>query len=210
MIKIAYCNVEDLNLSETCSRLPEARKAKVNNFRFDKDKKLSAGAYFLLNKLLEEEQISKAVFKVGKYGKPYISNHKNLFFNMSHSGKFVACAISDKEVGLDIELTDPTIELEIAENFFYNSEYENIMKSKNPQNEFFRYWVLKESYMKYTGLGFNLELDSFEIDIGDEIKLKNDKNNLKFSLFDINDYKLGICSQYAVENIAEYTVDDII
>ena len=64
--------------------------------------------------------------------------------------------------------------------------------------------------MKYTGLGFNLELDSFEIIIDNEIKLKNDKNNLKFSLFNVEDYKLGICSKYTVNNYLRYSKTDLI
>lgn len=64
--------------------------------------------------------------------------------------------------------------------------------------------------MKYTGLGFNLELDSFEIIIKDRISLKNDKNKLKFNLFDIDDYKLAICSKYDVNNFTQYSVDDLI
>ena len=117
----------------------------------------------------------------------------------------VACAISDKEVGVDIEYNDPTIDLDIAKHYFYNSEYESIMKSQNPSDEFFNYWVLKESYMKYTGLGFNLDLDSFEIIIDNEITLKN-KKQPKFNLFEIEDYKLATCSEYNVTEIFEYTI----
>ncbi len=210
MIKLAYCNVENLDLAKAYPLLPQNRKEKVDYFRFIKDKKLSSGAYLLLEKLLSEEDIIKPIFKTEKYGKSYISNYENIHFNLSHSGSMVACAISDTEVGVDVEYNDPTIDLDIAKNYFYNSEYDSIIKSDNPSNEFFNYWVLKESYMKYTGLGFNLELDSFEIIIKDEISLKNDKNKLKFNLFDIDDYKLAICSKYDVNNFTQYSVDDLI
>ena len=209
MIKLAYCDVSDLNLSESYKHLSDTRKGKVDNFRFVKDKKLSAGAYLLLKKLLNELDITDPLFRTGKYEKAYIANYDNIYFNLSHSGRFVACAISDGEVGVDVEYNDSTIDLNIAKQYFFNTEYENIMKSENPSDEFFKYWVLKESYMKYTGLGFNLELDEFEIIIDDEIKLKNDKNNLKFNLFDIEDYKLAICSQYDVKNAIEYNIDDL-
>lgn len=210
MIKLAYCNVENLDLTKAYPLLPQNRKEKVDYFRFMKDKKLSSGAYLLLDKLLSEEDITKPIFKTEKYGKSYISNYENIYFNLSHSGSMVACAISDTEVGVDVEYNDPTIDLDIAKHYFYNSEYDNIIKSDNPSNEFFNYWVLKESYMKYTGLGFNLELDSFEIIIKDRISLKNDKNKLKFNLFDIEDYKLAICSKYDVKNFTKYSVDDLI
>ena len=209
MIKVACCNVSDLNLPYAYKLLPENRKQKVDRFRFEKDKKLSAGAYLLLDKLLKEEGITHPVYKTGKYGKAYISNMKNIHFNLSHSGKMVACAISDTEVGVDIEYTDPTIDLNIAKNYFYNSEYENIMKSEKPSDEFFKFWVLKESYMKYTGLGFNLELNSFEIIMNETIELKNDKDNLKFSLFDVGKYKLAICSRYNVNEYYTYSSEKL-
>ena len=83
------------------------------------------------------------------------------------------------------------------------------MNSQNPADEFFKYWVLKESYMKYTGLGMNLKLDSFEIKIGDEIKLKNDDEGLKFNLFNVENYKIGIASHYEVSNLIEYDVTEL-
>lgn len=205
MIKVAYCNVSNLDLYKSYKLLPESRKQKVNNFRFEKDKKLSAGAYLLLDKMLKEENITQPTFKIDKYGKAYISNYENIYFNLSHSCKFVSCAISDREVGVDIEYNDPTIDLNIAKHYFYNSEYENIMKSQSPSNEFFKYWVLKESYMKYTGLGFNLPLDSFEIIIDKEITLKG-KKQPKFNLFNVKDYKLATCSRYNVKSCFEYTL----
>ena len=209
MIKVAYLDVSDLNLSKAYKLLPKRRKEKVNHFKFDKDKKLSAGAYLLLDKLLREENITRPNFKIGKYGKAYISNYKDIHFNLSHSGKMVLCAISDMKVGADIEYIDYEIDLNIAKYYFYSSEYENIMNAKNKPDEFFKYWVLKESYMKYTGLGMNLKLDSFEIMIEDEIKLKNDSESLKFNLFDIKNYKIGIASHYNVSELKEVKINEI-
>ncbi len=206
MIKLAYCNIDNLNLKKAYRLLPVSRKNKVDRFRFEKDKKLSCGAYLLLEKLLSEVGVTNPSFKLGKYGKSYISNFEDVYFNMSHSGKMVACAISDMEIGVDVEFNDPSIDLNIAKNYFFNEEYESIMKSDNPSDDFFNYWVLKESYMKYTGLGFNLSLDSFQIVIEDDITLKNDKDNLKFNLFDVEDYKLAVCSKYDVAKPAEYKI----
>ncbi len=206
MIKLACCNVENLDLKIAYGLVSRERRNKIDFYRFEKDKKLSAGAYLLLKKLLSDENITNPVFRTGKYGKAYISNHENIHFNMSHSGKMVLCAISDMEVGADVEYIDPEIDLDIARNYFYNSEYESIMNSKNPSDEFFKYWVLKESYMKYTGLGMNLKLNSFEIMIEDEIRLKNDNENLKFSLFKVENYKIGIAGHQSVTDLIEIDV----
>lgn len=210
MIKLAYCNVEELDLAKSYKLLPKNRKEKVNRFRFIKDKKLSCGAYLLLKKMLDEENISKPIFKTEKFGKSYISNYENIHFNLSHSGKMVACGISDKPLGVDVEYNDPAIDLDIAKNYFFNTEYENIMNSNDPPTEFFNYWVLKESYMKYTGLGFQLDLNSFEIVIENEIMLKNDRNNLKFNLFNVDEYKLATCSKYNISRAFEYCPNEII
>jgi 4'-phosphopantetheinyl transferase len=209
MIRLAYCNVENLDLKKAYNSVSKDRQDKIDFYRFKKDKKLSAGAYLLLKKLLSEENITNPLFKTEKYGKAYISNFENVYFNLSHSGKMVLCAISDREVGVDIEYSDPEIDLNIAKLYFYNGEYESIMNSQNPADEFFKYWVLKESYMKYTGLGMNLKLDSFEIKIGDEIKLKNDDEGLKFNLFNVENYKIGIASHYEVSNLIEYDVTEL-
>ncbi len=209
MIKLAYCNIENLDLKKAYPLVSKNRQEKIDFYRFDKDKKLSCGAYLLLKKLLSEENITNPIFKTGKYGKAYISNHENVYFNLSHSGKIVLCAISDMEVGADVEYIDPKIDLNISKNYFYNSEYENIMSAENKSDEFFKYWVLKESYMKYTGLGMNLKLDSFEIKIKDEIQLKNNSKNLKFNLFNIEDYKIGIASHYDVSDLIEYDVETL-
>ena len=200
---------ENLDLKKAYLLVPKERREKIDFYRFNKDKKLSAGAFLLLKKLLSDENIPNFKIKTGKYEKPYISDNKNIYFNLSHSGKMVLYAISDRELGVDIEINDPTIDLNIAKHYFYNSEYENIMNSKNSPDEFFRYWVLKESYMKYTGLGMNLKLDSFEIIIEDEIKLKDDSENLKFNLFEIKDYKIGIASHYNVSELIEVNVNEL-
>lgn len=209
MIKLAYCNIENLDLKKAYPLVSKSRQEKIDFYRFNKDKKLSCGAYLLLKKLLSEKKISNPHFETEKYGKAYISNYENIYFNLSHSGKIVLCAISDMEVGVDVEYIDPEIDLNISKNYFYNSEYENILNAKNKPDEFFKYWVLKESYMKYTGLGMNLKLNSFEIKIEDEIKLKNDTKNLKFNLFDIENYKIGIVSHYEVSDLTEYDVKDL-
>ena len=123
MIKLAYCDVENLDLKKAYLLVPKERREKIDFYRFNKDKKLSAGAFLLLKKLLSDENIPNFKIKTGKYEKPYISDNKNIYFNLSHSGKMVLCAISDRELGVDIEINDPTIDLNIAKHYFYNSEY---------------------------------------------------------------------------------------
>ncbi len=39
----------------------------------------------------------------GAHGKPYVSAAIPVFFNLSHSGDYVVCAVGGEEVGIDIE-----------------------------------------------------------------------------------------------------------
>ena len=48
MIRLAYCNVENLNLKNAYDLVSKNRQEKIDFYRFEKDKKLSAGAYLLL------------------------------------------------------------------------------------------------------------------------------------------------------------------
>ena len=236
MIKIAYSNIEDLNITKGRKLVSAKRREKIDNFRFDKDKKLSCGAFLLLKKLLNDEGIINPKFKTTYFSKPYIGNYENIHFNLSHSGNMVLCGISDKNIGVDIEYIDNTIDLNIAKNYFYNNEYENIINSKKPTKEFFKYWVLKESFMKYVGLGFSLDLDNFNINIKNNninVKIINEnlvreqlkkdgiyqdiltnfkekiENTVKFSLFEINKFKIGVASPYKVNKIKEINLNEL-
>ena len=44
MIKLAYCNVENLDMKRAYELVSKNRKEKIDFYRFDKDKKLSCGA----------------------------------------------------------------------------------------------------------------------------------------------------------------------
>ena len=48
MIRLAYCNIENLNLKKAYGLVSKNRQEKIDFYRFEKDKKLSCGAYLLL------------------------------------------------------------------------------------------------------------------------------------------------------------------
>ena len=69
MIRLAYCNIEDLDLKRAYKLVSKNRQEKIDFYRFNKDKKLSCGAFLLLKKLLAAENIRNPIFKTEKYGK---------------------------------------------------------------------------------------------------------------------------------------------
>jgi 4'-phosphopantetheinyl transferase len=101
-------------------------------------------------------------------GKPFLAGG-GLHFNVAHSRDRVVCAISAKEIGVDIEVIRP-IEMEVARRFFSAEEYAAL--SSLPETErpgkFFQLWTLKESYLKAVGTGLRKPLSSFTLKIRDE------------------------------------------
>lgn len=92
-------------------------------------------------------------------------------FNISHSGKFVVCAISDSErVGVDVECIR---NVDIAEfsDYFSETEYAVITQAANPFAQFFHYWTLKEAAIKGDGRGLGVPLSSVTIQ-GDIVQVE--------------------------------------
>lgn len=94
-------------------------------------------------------------FYYGPKGKPYFKNLP-LFFSLSHSGNYVACGISDGEIGLDIQQYGKTSVEKLGERFFTAEESTRIKACMDPDEKlqtFYRFWTQKESYGKLTGSG---------------------------------------------------------
>ena len=134
-------------------------------------------------------------------GKPFLKGVEGFNFNISHSEDLVMVAVSENETGCDIEKITET-DLDIAKKFFFREEYENIaaLPASEERNElFFRYWTLKESFMKATGLGMRLPLDSFQILIGNDgktgVRQSVDTKNYNFIEIDaVPGYKCAVCT----------------
>ena len=179
------------------------RKDKVLRYRFLKDRVLSLGAEVLLRKALREcgIEIPEIHYGFEINGKPFLKGVEGFDFNISHSEDLVMVAVSENETGCDIEKITET-DLDIAKKFFFREEYENIaaLPASEERNElFFRYWTLKESFMKATGLGMRLPLDSFQIIIGNDgktgVRQSVDTKNYNFTEIDaFPGYKCAVCT----------------
>lgn len=104
----------------------------------------------------------------GIHGKPYLENRENICFNISHSGDYIVCALSDTPVGIDIE-REMVARMNVAHRFFHPLEVESLEKLSGRAQDrlFFKYWSVKESFLKYTGSGLTRPLSSFRVDFAD-------------------------------------------
>jgi len=110
----------------------------------------NAAALKLLDYALEQEFNIKKRPEIlrGEHGKPYFADC-DIKFNYSHCKYGVACAVSDCEIGVDIQEIRK-IKPSVIQRVCCDNELEII---KNDE-DFIRIWTLKEAYSKYTGKGF--------------------------------------------------------
>lgn len=111
-----------------------------------------------------------------EHGKPYLRNNK-YYFNLSHSGGYVVLALSDTEVGIDIERLREK-RTNVAKRFFCKEEYENILSS---DKKFLEYWTMKEAFVKCCGSGLDIPLNSFRI-------VSNSENTYNAEFADCSEY----------------------
>lgn len=143
------------------------RRRKADRFLFAKDKRLCVAAGALLRAALQEENVTDYAIARHPNGKPYLVENQQICFNLSHSGQMVMCALSDAEVGCDVEQKGP-FDPALAAYVMTQQDLKRINQEKNENRAdmFYRLWTLKESYMKATGLGILLEPKAFGLDFG--------------------------------------------
>ena len=183
--------------------VPFHRQEKIDALRFAKDKQMCLGAWLLLIHVLQEEGLGEREIKLsyGPHGKPYLADFPNVFFNLSHSGNRVLCAVSDREVGCDVQkITD--FNQRLADRFFSSEECAVIAEATYEKRDgiFFRLWALKESFVKNIGRGLSLPLKEFSIDLKTEsvsvIQQVLPGETFYFREFDLSDgYRYACCAR---------------
>lgn len=112
---------------------------------------------------------SLIVFEPEAYGRPALAGADQSLpsFNWSHSEGWGALALSSEaRVGIDIEASRPIGEEDI-EYALSPAERQAMagLTGAARQEAFFRFWTLKEAYMKGVGAGASLPLHDFDISL---------------------------------------------
>lgn len=85
-------------------------------------------------------------------GKPVFRGEPELHFNLSHSGSFALCALSDHPVGVDIEALRPRRE-GLAESILSPEELTWYHTQGSTTQALLTLWTRKEALCKYRGTG---------------------------------------------------------
>ena len=123
-----------------------------------------------------------------EYGKPYFPNHPEIHFNISHCDKAVACMLSKKPVGIDVESIKP-FDQDLAEYISTDGELASILESHDPSLTFTVIWTKKESYCKLTGRGLDTRKEIQEI-------LVNNPTVFHSSINEAKGYVITSCSNF--------------
>lgn len=114
----------------------------------------------LLNMGLRREYalfLSQLTVKTGRYGKPYLEGRPEIQLNTSHCDGLAACALHNRTVGLDVEVIRPFSE-RLVKKVLTEEELASLGGREITPELFFRYWTLKESYLKARGTGLTASM----------------------------------------------------
>lgn len=103
-------------------------------------------------------------FEENDYGKLSLAG-SNLHFNLSHEESWTALAICEQaEIGIDLEAIKPLSreEMDWPLSPVERQHLSEVTPEDLPQ-AFFRYWTLKEAFIKGLGLGVSFPLDGFDM-----------------------------------------------
>lgn len=180
------------------------RLARSRAFRHLSDFLLSMGGELLCRALIRDKlklRNGEINFARTHYGKPFLAGREGFFFNVSHSGDIVLCAIAGREIGCDCELISAGNKIEDIDIVYAPGELEKIRKLHGPEKTAFchRVWALKESYLKCAGIGLNEEPRTLETFLDDadgppSIARNGRKLDVSLKLYDaIEGYAAAIC-----------------
>lgn len=199
----------------------EARQYTIGRLRKWEDAQRSLFSELLVRYIAADKisiGCSEVQFYKNQFGKPSIKNLSDFCFNVSHSGKWIVCAIDDEEIGIDIEEMCP-IDLKVADRFFSKPEIREMQFKLSSQklSYFYSLWTLKESYIKAWGKGLSIPLDSFSLKINSlndiELKTSNAYKGCYFRQYDIDPaYKMAVCSLKSEfpDHVEEKNADELI
>ncbi len=158
--------------SSDLSLLSPEEIARAARFHFDRDREL-----FVLGKRLTRTLVGRALglapaalqFVAGERGKPELAGpaaRSGLRFNLAHSGGYVYLALGHgRRVGVDVEHERESIEcVELGRRFFCPAEIEKLEAGPPAETRrlFFKFWTLKEAYLKAEGSGLGISLTAMD------------------------------------------------
>ena len=184
MIILVSEKIWEFDLEAALGEISEQRREQALKFKHEQGQRLCVLAYQLLKEGLQKEYgiTDNPILEYNEHGKPSIVGHPEIYINLSHCKEAVACVISDKPVGVDVESHREFSESLI--NYTMNDEEKaEIAQSDNTAVAFIRLWTMKEATSKLIGTG-----------ITHDVKSLIDTTKYKYTTVERQRYTYTICS----------------
>ncbi|WP_160061945.1 4'-phosphopantetheinyl transferase family protein [Psychromonas sp. L1A2] len=155
-----------------------------------------------------------------RHGKPELVDNINaLRFNLSHNNELIVMVVcANDDIGCDIENPKRKISIEpISRRYFAKQEHKQLshLTGEQQKQRFFEIWTLKEAFVKATGIGIALGLDTFYFDLKKRLTQNVDINfNDHYSLDKFapwqchqtlfNEQSLAICRTSTLQQTIKY------
>lgn len=145
-------------------------RERANRFRFEKHRSDFVVARGLLRIILGRcvgIEAANIQFDYGAHGKPTLSDHPRISFNLSHSEDLVVYAIgSGQQLGVDLESVRTLEDMsQVAQSYFCSAEHREFLGVPEAlrARAFFNCWTRKEAFVKAVGQGLSYPLHRFQV-----------------------------------------------
>ena len=151
----SYCKISDFSSEEydkAYENLSLSRKKRIDRLTAPYSRKRSLAGELLVLKTLKKEYNIDGVIECDEKGRPYLKENK-IFISIAHSGEYVACAVDESPIGIDIEKIRD-IDFKISNRICTEDEKEYLFENEREKlYRFYEIWTAKEAFFKMQGTG---------------------------------------------------------
>lgn len=138
--------------------------------------------------------LKKQAILRNKNGKPYLQD-ESLFFSVSHTKDLLFIAVSDKNIGIDVENVYREVNyLPILKKFTQKEQQAILTK-----HDFLTLWTIKESVIKWLSGSIALDLTKIHYE-NEKIFYNENPLNVTITKRFLNDFLIAICCESDFEN----------
>lgn len=165
MLHLSVDSLENLYVPELhreCfSVLGEEEKSYFDSIKSKARRKQFLAGRMLVRRMLSKANVGSAWKLTAKSGiKPVVLGMPNIHFSISHCNNWIVCALSDTDVGIDIECVKPGRATQSLAKLVCNPqeiEYMSGFTSQLFDIYFTELWTIKEACVKRRGSGLDFE-----------------------------------------------------
>ena len=114
-------------------------------------------SWLMLKELLKPLGINDLKMDYNEHGKPFLTHHPEVHFNLSHCKNGIAVVVDFSPVGIDIESFRKD-NIALVRKTMNPAEAEWIRSSSDPVETFTQFWTKKEAVVKLRGTGITDDL----------------------------------------------------